>query len=226
MAGTHNNPASSRRTPDSGATRRAFVRAGPASGGGYRTTSFGCGVLAFGLRGYRLGELDLSTDASGAPRRSRSNSRGAPEFRTRLSLGRLFVRTREYDAAHAEFARAEALLAEQDYRRESILLDEFRGEALLDRGQAAEARTLLEGALTRAESLAPDGDVSYEVGGRLAMAYPWLGDPVAPSTTEAVAEDRAERAGDAAERAIARRVSGLTSPWRDEDARGSPTRAR
>jgi Nif-specific regulatory protein len=173
-----------------------------------------------GIMRYRLGELDLALECF---RRSLQIETEIPErmgeIRTRLSLGRLHGRRRELELASAEFDAVERLLADGDVPRERALLLEFRGEIEIERGSFENARTLLADALARAESLAPDGDLAYEAGGRLATALLALGRLDEARREAAKAEDRAERAGDVAELAIARRASGLVAIARgDEEA--------
>jgi transcriptional regulator with GAF, ATPase, and Fis domain/tetratricopeptide (TPR) repeat protein len=165
-----------------------------------------------GIMRYRLGELDLALECF---RRSLQIETEIPErmgeIRTRLSLGRLHVRRRELDLAAAEFDAVERLFAAGDVPREHVLLLEFRGEIELEKNSFESARTLLADALERAEELAPDGDLAYEAGGRLALALLALGRLDEARRQAAKAEDRAERAGDVAELAIARRASGLVA---------------
>jgi transcriptional regulator with GAF, ATPase, and Fis domain/tetratricopeptide (TPR) repeat protein len=180
-----------------------------------------------GIMRYRLGELDLALECF---RRSLQIETEIPErmgeIRTRLSLGRLHVRRREIDLASAEFDAVERLLRDGDVPREHVLLLEFRGEIELERGSFESARVLLADALARAEQLAPDGDLAYEAGGRLAFALLALGRKDEAKKEAAKAEDRAERAGDVAELAIARRASGLVALARgDEEAAIADLRA-
>jgi transcriptional regulator with GAF, ATPase, and Fis domain/Tfp pilus assembly protein PilF len=171
-----------------------------------------------GVMRFRLGELDLASECfRRALQIEIEISDHLAEIRTRLALGRLHVRRRQFDQAADEFARAGTLLEERNYPRERVLWREFEGEAALDRGALAEARTALEEALVGAERLAPDGDVTYEVTARLALAYLESGDLPRAQASAARAEHLAGAAGDVAELAIARRASGLVSLVKGDD---------
>jgi len=180
-----------------------------------------------GLMRYRLGELDLATECF---RRALQieieiNDRLA-EARTRLAMGRLFVRRRAFAPAEAEFARAGELLNARSHPREHALWLEFQGELALDAGRPQVARDFLDKALVEAERLAPDGDVTYEVLGRLALACLESGDRARARKVASRAEDLAGAAGDVAELAIARRAAGLISLVAgDEDAALADLRA-
>ena len=171
-----------------------------------------------GIMRFRLGELDLASECfRRALQIEIEISDPLAEVRTRLALGRLHVRRRSFGPAAEEFARAGELLDQRNHPRERVLLREFQGEAALDRGDLAEAVEALTTALGEAERLAPDGDVTYEVASRLALALLESGDLVRAQAMASRAEDLAGAAGDVAELAIARRVSGLTSLVRGDD---------
>jgi len=171
-----------------------------------------------GVMRFRLGELDLASECfRRALQIELEISDQLAEIRTRLALGRLHVRRREFDAAAGEFDRAGALLEERNHPRERVLWREFLGEAALDRGALVEARAALETALVEAKRLAPEGDVTYEVTARLALVELESGDVERAHASAARAEHLAGAAGDVAELAIARRVSGLVSLVKGDD---------
>ncbi len=173
-----------------------------------------------GLMRYRLGELDLAIESFLRSLQIETEiSERLGEVQTRLGLGRLYARRRQFDLAASEFDASAAILENHDFPREAALLLEFRGDAAADRGEYAEARSLLEDAMERAQKLAPEGDLAYEIGARLAPVELALGDLETARRTAARAEERAERAGDVSESAMARRASGLVSLARgDEEA--------
>ncbi len=174
-----------------------------------------------GIMRYRLGEFDLALECF---RRSLQIfvelGERLSEVRTRMALGRVHARRREFALAGGEFATAGALLAADDPPRERLLLLEFRGELAGERGDLVSARADLERALGMALEVAPEGDVTYEVLGRLALVCLAQGEIAAARAHAARAEALAEKAGDVAELAIARRAAGLASIARGDEAAG------
>jgi transcriptional regulator with GAF, ATPase, and Fis domain/Tfp pilus assembly protein PilF len=174
-----------------------------------------------GIMRYRLGEFDLALECF---RRALQIfvelGERLSEVRTRMALGRVHARRREFALAGEEFAAAEGLLVPADPPRERLLLLEFRGELAGERGDLVAARSDLERALGMAVEVAPEGDVTYEVLGRLALVCLAQGEFAAARAHAARAEALAEKAGDLAELAIARRAAGLAAIARGDEAAG------
>jgi len=174
-----------------------------------------------GIMRYRLGEFDLALECF---RRALQIfvelGERLSEVRTRMALGRVHARRREFALAGEEFAAVQALLVPDDPPRERLLLLEFRGELAGERGDLVAARADLERALAMALDVAPEGDVTYEVLGRLALVCLAQGEIAAARSHAARAEALAEKAGDLAELAIARRAAGLSAIARGDEAAG------
>jgi len=124
-----------------------------------------------GLIRYRLGQWDLAAEnfrLSLKIARETGNAQG--EATGLLALGMLARRRRQFDRAEDHFRRGLELAHQSNAQRESLLAREFLGELELDRGNPAQAASILEPALAEALRAAPRGDMAAELEIRLGMA--------------------------------------------------------
>jgi len=89
--------------------------------------------------------------------------------RNHLSLGYLYIRQRQFNSAAREFRAAAMLIEEGKYRREKVILHEYRGELAYELGDFIEAKRILNKAYNLGRELAPDSDLATQSCRRLAM---------------------------------------------------------
>lgn len=135
---------------------------------GYRqrlvTLHINLGIVYFKLSKWELCEEHLTTAGAMA------QEAGSPLWQSKVLLarGNLALRRRHLDEAEGLYLQAHAMATRENYAREVLLAEEFRGELLVARGALDEASALLESVVERARALAPDGDIVYEALRRLA----------------------------------------------------------
>ena len=108
---------------------------------------------------YRRG-LQMYTEVGYAAGRARALS----------CLGNLKRKRRDWPQAEELIRESLALASERGYPRETILAREALGDFHLDRGSVAEARSEFETALTMADQVAPESDLTVELLRRLGEA--------------------------------------------------------
>ena len=86
-------------------------------------------------------------------------------------LGNLKRKRRDWVQAEELIRESLALASERGYPRETILAREALGDFHLDRGQLAEARKEFESALTMADQVAPESDLTVELVRRLGEVH-------------------------------------------------------
>ncbi|TMQ60876.1 MAG: tetratricopeptide repeat protein [Candidatus Eisenbacteria bacterium] len=126
-------------------------------------------------------------------------------------LGNLKRKRRDWAQAEELIRESLALATERGYPRETILAREALGDYFLDRGALLEARGEFESALTMADQVAPDSDLTVELLRRLGevhLAALEL-DPAVRLAERALAIAR--RLGDRLEEACSLKLIGLAS---------------
>ncbi|MBD3162232.1 MAG: tetratricopeptide repeat protein [Candidatus Eisenbacteria bacterium] len=98
----------------------------------------------------------------------RETGNAAGMTKTHLALGNLKLRLGQTKVAASHYDQALDLARSHGYRREEVLALEFQGELALQQGKGREARRILDDALRRGETVAPEGDLVCEVKRRLA----------------------------------------------------------
>ena len=89
--------------------------------------------------------------------------------RNHLSLGYLYLRQRQFILAGREFKSAAAIINENDFRRERVILGEYEGELAIEMGDIVQARIKLNDAYTLGRELAPESSLITQVTRRLAQ---------------------------------------------------------
>lgn len=84
--------------------------------------------------------------------------------RNHLSLGYLRFRQRRFSEALEHYASAETLIEKHNIVRDRLILQEYRGELALEKGDYREARAILTPTLEESKRLAPDSALVTQVG--------------------------------------------------------------
>ncbi|MCH7878598.1 MAG: sigma 54-interacting transcriptional regulator, partial [candidate division Zixibacteria bacterium] len=99
------------------------------------------------------------------------HSLGISAARNHLSLGYLRFRQRRFSEAVEHYASAETLIEEHNIVRDRLILQEYRGELALAKGDYREARAILVPTLEQSKRLAPDSALVTQVGRILSEVF-------------------------------------------------------
>jgi len=133
----------------------------------------------------------------------------AGRARAMICLGNLMRKRRDWGPAEELIREALALAIERGYSREMTLGHEALGDYLLERGDVAEARREFETALTTADQIAPESDLTVELVRRLGEVHFAQAEPAMALRHAERALGIARRLGDRIEEACSLRLIGL-----------------
>ncbi|MCX6826419.1 MAG: sigma 54-interacting transcriptional regulator, partial [candidate division Zixibacteria bacterium] len=86
-----------------------------------------------------------------------------------LSLGYLYSKQRQFTLSSRELKTAAALINENDFRREKVILAEYEGELAYEMGDMVKAKKILVEAYSSGRELAPDSSLVTQITRRLAQ---------------------------------------------------------
>lgn len=126
--------------------------------------------------------------------------------RNYLSLGYLYLRRRQFQAAELELQQAYSLIIEHDCKREQVICREYQGELAYEKLDYVAARAYLTEAIALADHLAPESTLASQSLRRLADVERELGHHDEAMRLAQKALDLAQSLGEKIEIGLAHRV--------------------